>query len=514
MSAAPPHPTDPSQPPPQAAHTAQTAQTASTAFPPPLASVDPRSPRGWLPRTLFARVTLLMVLGIAVAQALAFVAIRQERMMALRDLMMSGIELDIATGVAILDRLPAAERPAWLARLERPNYRFAVGSEIDPAAGPVRADAFSREFTEALTQALRPFRIERLAELPGSRYEMLVRLGDGSALTVHARRVDMPVSAWVLWVLAAQLAVLALCAWLAVRLVTRPLGALAAAADELGPEMTPTLLDEAGPAEVAQAARAFNAMQTRIAGYTAERVEILAAISHDLQTPITRMRLRADLMADEALRDKFRQDLNAMHALVREGVTYARTLHGTSEPAIRLDVDALLAAIVGDYEDAGEPVTLAGRLGAPVVGRPQALKRILVNLIDNALAFGGQAELDLAAGPVSGHASQDMTPGISPPWTITVRDRGPGIPQDQLEAVFKPFHRLETSRNRDTGGTGLGLAISQQLATAMGGTLTLSNRPDGGLEARLSLPEGQLGTLSTGSVDKSVGSMGRDRASP
>ncbi|MBO9686006.1 MAG: HAMP domain-containing protein [Mitsuaria chitosanitabida] len=477
------------------------------------ATAPASAPRGWLPRTLFARVTLLMVLGIAVAQALAFVAIRQERMMALRELMMSGIERDIATGVAILDRLPAAERAAWLARLERPNYRFAVGSEIDPDAGPVRADAFSRDFTDALSQALRPFRIERLAQLGGSRYEMLVRLSDGSALTVHARRVDMPVSAWVLWVLAAQLAVLALCAWLAVRLVTRPLGALAAAADELGPEMTPTLLDEAGPAEVARAARAFNAMQTRIAGYTAERVEILAAISHDLQTPITRMRLRADLMADEALRDKFRQDLGAMHALVREGVTYARTLHGTSEPPIRLDADALLASIVGDYEDAGEPVTLEGRLGAPVVGRPQALKRILVNLVDNALAFGGQAEVRVSTGTTADE-TQDMTPGAGPMWSLSVLDRGPGIPEDQLQAVFKPFHRLETSRNRDTGGTGLGLAISQQLATAMGGTLTLRNRPDGGLEARLSLPRGDLARLSTGSVDKSVGSMGRDRASP
>lgn len=490
-----------------------------SAPPAPSAPIQGRAPRGWLPRTLFARVTLLMVLGIAVAQALAFVAIRQERMMALRELMMSGIELDIATGVAILDRLPAAERAAWLGRLERPNYRFAVGSEIDADAGPVSPDAFSQDFTDALTQALRPFRIERLAQLGGARYEMLVRLSDGTPLTVHARRVDMPVSPWVLWVLATQLAVLALCAWLAVRLVTRPLGALAAAADELGPEMTPTLLDEAGPAEVAQAARAFNAMQTRIAGYTAERVEILAAISHDLQTPITRMRLRADLMADEALRDKFRQDLNAMHALVREGVTYARTLHGTSEPAIRLDADALLASIVGDYEDAGEPVTLEGQLGAPVVGQPQALKRILVNLIDNALAFGGQAELRVSA-PLSippsappGHP-QDMTPAPTSMWHIAVLDRGPGIPDDQLQAVFKPFHRLETSRNRDTGGTGLGLAISQQLATAMGGTLILSNRPDGGLQALLSLPMGQLSRLSTASVDKSVGSMGRDRASP
>ncbi len=456
------------------------------------------------PRTLFARVFWLMVLGIAIAQALAYIAIRQERSMALRALMMSGVEREIATGVAILDRLPPSERAAWLDRLARPNYRFALANEMDPAAGPVDEAEFSGAFVDALKQAMQPFRIERAAQVGTSRYQLLVRLSDGAPVTVHARRVDMPVPEWVMWVLGAQLIMLALCTWTAVRLVTRPLKALATAADDLGPDLTPRLIPEDGPAEVAHAARAFNAMQRRIAGYTAERIEILAAISHDLQTPITRMRLRADLMADEALRDKFRQDLNAMHALVREGVTYARTLHGTSEPAARLDVNALLASIAGDYEDAGERVTMTGEAGGPIVAQPHALRRVLVNLIDNALAFGGEAEVQVRREP-----GQGPTPMLN----IAVLDRGPGIPEGQLQEVFKPFHRLETSRNRDTGGTGLGLAIAQQLATAMGGSLSLRNRPEGGLEARLTVPATATVALSTASVDKSVGSPGRDAAS-
>ncbi|WP_431100057.1 ATP-binding protein [Roseateles noduli] len=452
---------------------------ASTRAPAPGPASTPTPKRRFGPRTLFARVFWLMVLGIAIAQAMAYVAIRQERSMALRALMMSGVERDIATGVAVLDRLPAAERGAWLDRLERPNYRFALADEIDPQAGPVERTDFNGPFVDALTQAMQPFRIERVVQLGARRYQLLVRLSDGSAVTVHARRVDMPVPEWVMWVLGAQLIVLAVCSWMVVRLVTRPLKTLASAADDLGPDLSPRLIPEEGPAEVAHAARAFNAMQQRIAGYTAERVEILAAISHDLQTPITRMRLRADLMNDEELRDKFRHDLNAMHLLVREGVTYARTLHGTSEVPARLDADALLASIVGDYEDAGEAVTLSGEAGAPIMAQPQALKRILVNLLDNALAFGGQAEIQ-----VTRSAAQDPTPRL----TIAVLDRGPGIPEDQLQAVFKPFHRLETSRNRDTGGTGLGLAIALQLATAMGGSLSLHNRTGGGLEARLTLP--------------------------
>jgi signal transduction histidine kinase len=233
-------------------------------------------------------------------------------------------------------------------------------------------------------------------------------------------------------------------------------------------------LPEQGPSEVAHAARAFNAMQQRIAGYAAERVEILAAISHDLQTPITRMRLRTDLMDDGPDRDKMRQDLDAMNLLVREGVTYARTLHGATEPPCRIDADALFESLVADYEDAGEAVQLEGRVNAPIVSRPNALRRILMNLIDNALSFGSEVALRV------------QTDGTR--LTLSVLDNGPGIPDDQLEAVLKPFYRLEGSRNRSTGGTGLGLAIAHQLAIAMGAQLSLHNRSAGGLEARLVLP--------------------------
>jgi signal transduction histidine kinase len=224
---------------------------------------------------------------------------------------------------------------------------------------------------------------------------------------------------------------------------------------------------------VAHAARAFNAMQQRIAGYMSERVEILAAISHDLQTPITRMRLRTDLMDNEQDQAKFRQDLDAMKLLVREGVSYARTLHGTSEPPCRIDADALLESMVADYEDSGQAVLLEGRIEKPIVTRPNALRRILVNLIDNALKFGSDVRLRVQ---VDAHR-----------LVLAVVDNGPGIPDDQLEAVLKPFYRVENSRNRSTGGTGLGLAIAHQLAMAMGAELKLQNRPEGGLEARLTM---------------------------
>lgn len=431
--------------------------------------------RNWhrlVPRSLFSRVTLIIVIGLAIAQLLTFAAIRYERDMALRELMMIGIERDIASSVAILDRLPAAERASWLERLERRNYRFVLGGS---AQGIAPQSVLLQQFATAIADAMRPFEIVKIGQVtqPTESLQIQVRLSDGSSVVVHARRVGMPVSRWVMWLLAIQLVVLALCAWFAVRLVTRPLADLAAAADELGPDLKAQKLLEDGPTEVAHAARAFNAMQRRIAGYMAERVEILAAISHDLQTPITRMRLRTELMDSDHDRDKFRQDLDAMHALVREGVTYARTLHGATEPACRIDADALFESMVADYEDSGQAVRLEGRTGEPIVTRPNALRRILANLIDNALNFGSDVRLQVRAD--------------SDRLVLAVIDNGPGIPPDQLENVLKPFYRVEGSRNRGTGGTGLGLAIAHQLAMAMGAELTLRNRSEGGLEARLTL---------------------------
>ena len=422
------------------------------------------------PRSLFARVTLIIVVGLAIAQLLTFASIRYERGMALRELMMIGIERDIASSIAILDRLPAAERAGWLARLERRNYRFMLG---DGVAGPQPQSTTSQEFAAAIVNALRPFEVVKVAQALGDDLRIQVRLTDGSPVIVDARRVGMPVSNWVMWVLAVQLAVLAICAWFAVRLVTRPLARLAKAADELGPDLKGQELAEEGPSEVAHAARAFNAMQRRIAGYMAERVEILAAISHDLQTPITRMRLRTEMMDNEKDQLKFRQDLDAMHALVKEGVTYAKTLHGATEPPCRVDADALLESMVADYEDSGEQVLLEGRIGGPIVTRPNALRRIIVNLIDNALKFGSEVRMQV-------RVDADRL-------VVAVTDNGPGIPPDQLEAVLKPFYRVEGSRNRSTGGTGLGLAIAHQLATAMGAELSLHNRDEGGLEARIAM---------------------------
>jgi signal transduction histidine kinase len=212
-------------------------------------------------------------------------------------------------------------------------------------------------------------------------------------------------------------------------------------------------------------------MQRRIADHLAERTRILAAISHDLQSPIARMRLRVDLLDDAELKQRFQRDLTAMQTLVAEGLELARSMNGQAEAAVATDLQALMESLVYDYVDAGQKVRLNGRLEVPLISRPQTLRRVVTNLVDNALMFAGDAVLSIAR-------SDDQI-------AIVVRDHGPGIPDRELEAVLQPFYRVEGSRNRETGGTGLGLAIVQQLAAALNGRLLLSNPASGGLEARL-----------------------------
>jgi signal transduction histidine kinase len=430
-----------------------------------------RSLLNW-PRTLFARLAIIFMIGMLLAQTLSFWITVMERNQATTNLMMGYIEREVATSVALLDHLPVDQREQWLSRLSRRSYNFILGPGT---AGPPLDAELSARVAESINTGIGKSYALTSNAIPGERERLQVhlQLSDGSPLTIDIQPMPgVPLSPWLPAVLAAQLALLACSCWIAVRLATRPLLQLAKAADTLGPDLKAARLPEDGPTEVAHAARAFNAMQERIGMYMTDRIQILAAISHDLQTPITRMRLRLDLMDEEHEQDKLRQDLLQMEALVREGVVYARTLHGTAEEACRIDVDGLLDTMVCDYIDAGQKVVMSGSVGTPLMARPQALRRVVGNLIDNALKYAGAAEVSMAA---------DKDGSL----TFIVADRGPGIPSELLDTVFTPFYRLESSRNRDTGGTGLGLAIARQLTLAMDGHLTLRNRDGGGLEARL-----------------------------
>jgi signal transduction histidine kinase len=261
--------------------------------------------------------------------------------------------------------------------------------------------------------------------------------------------------------------------FVAVRWIVRPLKVLSQAADALGQDLDQPPLPEDGPREVKQAARAFNTMQRRLSGFIQDRTRMLTALSHDLKTPLTRMRLRAELLDDDEQRSRFESDLKEMEVMVTHTLEFMRGL-GRHEPRAALDLDGMLAALQDDNRAMGRELLIEGHARAPYVGAASLLKRCLANLVDNAFAYGGSATVRI----------DDHDDHVA----LHVLDRGPGITQAQLEQVFEPFFRIEASRGRATGGSGLGLGIARNIARAHGGDVVLHNRPQGGLEAVLTLP--------------------------
>lgn len=418
-------------------------------------------------RTLFGRLVLILFAGLALAQALTLAFVLVERGMVSRGMMVSYIASDVASSVAMLDRLPAQERAAWLGRLQRANYRFILGA-APVAATPAQHDALTQSVVDALTAALaQPVAAVDVHE-PGVATRLSLLLADGTPLQVDLAPPTLRLSPWLFAVLGAELAILAGVTWLAVRQATRPLAQLAGAAAALEPGRAGNPLPEEGPQEIAQAAAAFNRMRLRIDEYLDERSQMLGAISHDLQTPITRMRLRVDLLEESTLRTKLHADLGQMQHLVEQGLAYARSAQAMQEPEMPTDLGTLLESMVADYQDASQAVRwLGGSDNETVVTRPGALRRAIGNLVDNAVKFGGGAEVALTQrqGRIC----------------IVVQDRGPGIPEHERDKVLLPFYRLESSRNASTGGTGLGLAIVQRLVRHCHAELVLDSRQGGGL---------------------------------
>jgi signal transduction histidine kinase len=257
--------------------------------------------------------------------------------------------------------------------------------------------------------------------------------------------------------------------------LTRPLSAMAAAARGFYRTRDMRPVAEDGPREVRALASAFNDMQRRIARLVDDRTQALAAVSHDLKTPITRLRFRIEDIADAETRAAVAADLDEMERMLDQTLAYLRGDRDTQD--VRpVDVVAILASLVADQTDAGRPVVLAGAAQAVAPGRRLALKRAFANLIDNALKYGGRAEIGVSAAGA----------GIS----VTLRDHGPGIAEADRARAVQPFVRLEPSRNPETGGFGLGLTIAKDVIESHGGTLALGEHPHGGLVVTVTLPAG------------------------
>ncbi len=306
----------------------------------------------------------------------------------------------------------------------------------------------------------------------GQTFSVALQLVDGTWLNFSFASVKtLPFSSWSqLLALAGGLAAVLLLGVGAMRLITRPIESLASAAEELGRGARPGDVPETGLNEVRQAARAFNRMQHRIRRMIEDRTQMIAAISHDLRTPITRLRLRAEFVEDPEEQQKMLADLDQMEAIIKSTLAFARE-DADTEPTSPVDLRALLEEVAESHP----PAKLMTREPCTLRARPVALRRCFNNLAENAVRYGGTAEI----------AIRDQPDAV----VVTIDDAGPGIPEDRLQDVFRPFVRLEQSRNRDSGGAGLGLAIARSVALAHGGTITLANRPAGGLRALVRLPK-------------------------
>lgn len=269
-----------------------------------------------------------------------------------------------------------------------------------------------------------------------------------------------------------RLAALVAVAWWAARWLSRPMHRLATAAQELGRDIDRPPLPEDGTRECRDASRVFNQMQARIRQQLAERDRFVAAVSHDLRTPLTRLRLRTEGLDDPRAQQLFQRDIAEMDAMIASTLDYLRGVAG-AEAWVLLDVQALAESVADDQLAVGHRVTVAGQ-AAPLRVQAVALRRCLDNLVGNAIRYGGSAEVTL----------YDAADAL----TIEVRDHGPGLPTEELERVMEPFYRVEASRNRQSGGAGLGLTIASDIVRRHGGQLALRNAAGGGLVASARLP--------------------------
>ncbi len=447
-----------------------------------------------LPRSLFGRLVLVLIAGLIVAQIVATLLSLQERDQALVVFSNQQWAQRDADAVRLMESLPDSERGQVAGILTSPRLTVALTSAADETPGAMPPDASAAEFQAQLRRQL-PGHVVRgyMLHVPVPRQERTafelgyrtrsvtqVRLNDGRWVRFDYLR-PLRLAGWPYPLLVDILVLLVaviLLSLIAVRWMTRPLSALSAAAHALGRDLRRPPVPETGPTEVRNAARAFNDMQTRLVRYVEDRTRLLTAISHDLKTPITRMRLRAELLEDETLKGKLVRDLQDMENMTNATLDFLRGLevNETSQP---IDLMALLESVQSDAVETGQPVSLQGNVSHFFAGRPQALRRCLENLIGNAVRYGKQAAISV----------EDSGATIN----IRVRDAGKGIPEAQLEKVFEPYYRLEEARSQAGGGTGLGLGIARNIATLHGGTLTLRNHPEGGLEAVLSLPRGKEG---------------------
>ncbi|MCG8428831.1 MAG: ATP-binding protein [Chromatiales bacterium] len=463
------------------------------------------------PKTLFGRMMLILVLGLIITQIFSASLLLKDRREAFQERFGLQLIQRIASVVSLIEEMGPDKRQQMLMALSTPTFKVSISDQaLDSDHSPpsnylevmleealpnhnevcVHFDKapfpkhFGREHrsnrhSPPLEQARRDDRRDdspRWRRPPKMIMTVVqVQLSDGQWLRFH-RPMPKDNIKWpfkVMGYLAVLLIGISLAALLAVRLVTKPLTTLSKAAESLGKNIDHPPLTESGPQEVERAAKAFNTMQGRLQRYIDDRNQVLAAVSHDLKTPITRLRLRTELIDDQQLSDKIEKDLAEMEQMVSASLDYLRGTD-SKEKSVTVDIFALLEGVRDDMQDMDWEVALSSAKIPPIQGRPLGLKRLFTNLIENAVRYGERADIHF----------EDTAELL----TVIIADAGPTPTDLNLEQLFQPFFRTEQSRNKATGGTGLGLGIARNIARSHGGDVILQPGKEQGIEAVVTQP--------------------------
>ena len=469
------------------------------------------------PKSLAGQLTLLLLLALALAQGVAVALFAWERIDALRDAHRGDAVQRTATVARLLAETPPVLHESVIAAASTELARFSLTGE--PVVGETdtgeRAGAIAINLSGALGVGSERVRVaplwtrymddddgddpdddrdddrdhgedddpdrdgghghDRRDHREPDWFTASVALGDGRWLNVA---VGPPpgTPAWgAAFVAIFLLSALGIAAVAVVtgRRLARPMQGLANAAGRLGRGEAVQDLPEAGPVETRETVRAFNLMRARLDRYVRDRTAMLAAVSHDLRTPITNLRLHAEFVEDAATRSKILAALEEMQHMTEDALAFIRE-DMRSEETRTVDLHALLDSVAADLGELGHDIAVAETERILVACRPAALRRALRNLLENAAAYGGRAAAHIE------RTGEEIL--------VVVEDEGPGIPEAELERVFEPFVRLETSRSRETGGSGLGLAIARGIVRGHGGDIRLENRAEGGLRTTVALP--------------------------
>jgi len=445
--------------------------------------------RRLLPKSLGGQLAGLLIVALLAAHLASLLVFSGERSQAVEAAVRFGVVERVAALVEVIDDASPDLGNRLAKALSSRRTRLTIASESAlPPTGMSPAEAgLAEELAGELslqgvlprvrfTEHARPEdgRLRRRRH-PLTEATISIPLGEGRWLNASSTFRAPPIGwswPWLASLAASAAATLAVIALL-VRRITGPIRALASAAERVGRGEAVEAVPPRGPAEIRTTVEAFNAMQERLSRFVRDRTRMVAAISHDLHTPITSLRLRAEFIEDDDLKRDVVRTLDEMQAMTDATLAFARE-EGGGEETRSVDLAALIEGIVEDHVGLGHDVTYCGPERLVRRCRPVSLKRAVGNLVENAVRYAGSARVGLSQ--------------ADPEVLVTVEDSGPGIPQARLQDVFEPFVRLETSRSRETGGVGLGLSIARSIVRAHGGELTLANRREGGLAATVSLP--------------------------